>query len=87
MNLKSSPGVYHYQSLTQEQKILSMNKSGIITRYLSLLIIQTGADDSINKSEIITRCISLSIIHTGAYDSNNESEIITCFIALSIIHT
>ena len=46
MNLKSSPGVYHYQSLTQEQKILSMNKSGIIWHWSRW---------SINESDITTR--------------------------------
>ena len=53
----------------------------------TLLIIHTGADDSINESEISTRCISLLIIHTEADDSINESEISTRGISLLIIHT
>ena len=149
MNLKSSPGVYQYQSFTQEQMILLINmklkhRCGIywpcgqeivanerviaasiaslvmitlmtliirmtlknlitmkpfiflITLIIRwpwwtwwswlLLVIHTGADDSINESEIITQCESISIINMGADDSINENEIISRCISLSIIH-
>ena len=98
MNLKSSPGVYHYQSFTQEQMILR-SESEIITRsrwfYQSFRfivriicsnVIYTWSDDYFNEYEIVTRCISLSIIHTGADYSINEYEI-TRHISSSIIHT
>ena len=75
LNMKSSPGVYQYQSFKQEQTILLMNliSSPGIYNYQS----HTLADDSINEHETITRCIELSIIHTVANDSINEYGIIS----------
>ena len=50
---------------------------------MTVIIIHTGADDSINEYEIIISCISLSIIYTGADDSIIESEIIMRCMSIS----